>query len=267
MLCQLLLAIAPAMGPAPVLLQAPSGDEVPRMPTAAAQLAHAGRIRAKVRGTRGAARVEALEAALAAYRAVTEFWPDGGSVLAEAAFRRGEIQRTLGRPGEAIAAFQEAFDAGKGTGFRPRALLEIGHVHRRAARFEQALESYGRVLALEGVALRQRNDAREWTGKVHLQLGDWTEAAAAFAAWAANAESGPEIVRAADLEARAWIQAGELERAEEVLQRTRSSLESLAQEPGKEAEALRRALERMKAPDLLRETRERAAAEAAGEGA
>lgn len=266
MLTQLLLAVAPVLAPAPVPFQAGGPDEVPRMPTAAAQLAHAGKVKARGRGTRGAARVQALEAALAAYQAVGRYWPESGPVLAEAAFRRGEIQRTLGRPGAALGAFQEAFDAGKGTDFRARALLEIGHIHRRAARFQEALASYGRVLDLEGTALRYRNDAREWTGKTLLTTGRAAEAAAAFAAWAADAEDGPEIARAADLEARAWIEAGELDRAGEVLARTRQSLEPLADEPGEDGEAVRRALERMKAPALLEKARAAAAQGAAGAG-
>lgn len=237
------------------------GAEVPRLASASAQLEHARKVRSEARGLEGAARLEALERALRAYEAVRDFWPDSGAIAAEAAFRRGEIHRSLGQDGAARGAFQEAFDAGRGTDYAPRALLEVGHIHRRAVEMDQALHYYERALALEGASLRRRNDAREWIGRVRLDLQQWEAAAAAFASWAAEAEGPVEAVRAADLEAQAWIGKGELDRAAERLAALEQRVKPLAAEPTREAEELRRALGRMKAPDLLRAARERCAAE------
>lgn len=242
------------------------GGEVPKQPTAAAQLVYAKRVKSESRGTEGAARAAALQRAAAAYAAVPQYWPDAGVILAEAAFRRGELQRSLGQPGAARGAFLEALDHGQGSEFAPRALLEIGHLHRRAKEMDQALEFYQRLLALPGASLHQLNDGREWTGKVQLDLGLWEAAAASFSAWAANAEGPVEVVRAADLEAKAWIQHGALDRAERRLNEVQAQMEPFSQEPTKEAEELRKALERMKSPDLLRKARDQQAAAAAVAG-
>lgn len=226
---------------------------VAKMPTASAQLQHAKKVKAEARGTKGAARVAALDKAITAYEAVRDYWPESGSVLAEAAFRRGEIQRTLGRSGLAKGAFQEAFDAGKNTPFAPRALLEIGHLHRRTAEFDHALQHYQRVRDMEGVHLRYVNDSREWMGRVYLDLGEWDKGIRAFAEWAANAETSVDVVRAVDQEALCWLGKKDLETAEARLTKIRVEMEVLANEPTKDGEALRRALERMKAPKQIAE--------------
>ncbi|TAH36812.1 MAG: hypothetical protein EYC70_07435 [Planctomycetota bacterium] len=238
-------------------LAALQAGEVPKQPTAAAQLNYAKKVKSESRGTEGAERVAALQRALEAYAAVPRYWPDGGTLLAEAAFRRGEIHRGLGQAGAARGAFQEALDHGQGTDFVPRALLEIGHLHRREREMDAAVQAYQRVQALPGVNLRYLNDSREWTGKVQLDLAQWEAAASSFAAWAANAEGPVEVVRAADLEAKAWIGKGDLVRAENRIRAVQAQMEALASEPTKEAEELRSALERMKSPELLRKAREK----------
>ncbi len=229
--------------------------EIPKQPTAAAQLAYAKKVKGEARGTKGAGRIQALDRAILSYEAVANYWPDGGTLLGEAAFRRGEIQRTLGRSGLARGAFQEALDAGKGTVYASRALLELGHLHRRAGEFGDALKEYGKVAAIPNVRLRYLNDSREWTGKVEFKLGEWEKAAKAFAAWAANAESPVEVVRAADLEAQSLLGAGKVDQAAARIEKIRLELGPLASEPTKEAVQLKKALERMKSPDLIAQAR------------
>ena len=252
MLIELILAAVGPGWPA----QDPS---VPKMETAAAQLQHAKAVRSESRGTRGAERLLRLEAALAAYAAVRDHWPDSGRVLAEAAFRRGELHRTLGQPGHARSAFLECLDAARESGessvFPCRALLEIGHLHRRAGEFDQALASYRRARAEPGTMLRYQNDCREWIAEVHLDLGNWMEAGYAFREWAEHAEGPLEIVRATDGEALALLGAGEVELAQARVDQVVDAYEVLSADPTQEGEALRRALARMKAPQRIAELR------------
>lgn len=253
----LVLASLPWQG-----VQEEKAQTVPKLPTPAAQLAHAKKVKAESRGTKGAARVQALEKALHAYQSVRQYWPKSGVIAAEAAFRRGEIQRTLGRPGLARGAFQEAIDQGTDTVFVPRSLLEIGHLHRRAAEFDQSILHYRRIQEIKAVPLRYLNDSREWLGKVYLELEQWQPAATSFREWATNAESPIGIVRAVDLEALAWVGAGDLEQANLRVQQVRQDLEGLAEEPTKEAAALAKALERMKAPAAILAAKRKQEAEA-----
>ncbi len=238
--------------------------QIPKLATAKAQLDQAKEAKKQSRGTKGAARVAALDQACEAFGAVMDHWPDSGVIVAEAAFRQGEIHRTLGRPGPAKGAFQTAVDQGKGTAFRVRGQLEIGHVHRRAAEFPKALKAYSAVLQMQEADVRYRNDAFEWTGKVQVQLEAWGKAAAAFRKWGDNAEGAAELVKAADLEALALLEAGQLPQAKARVAEVRSQAEDLAAEPSKEAARLRKALDRMKAPAAILAA-EQAAAEAGGE--
>ncbi len=233
---------------APLTAQDPA---TPRLATAQAQLDRAKEVKKESRGTKGAARVAALDRACAAFGAVMEYWPEQGALTAEAAFRQGEIHRTLGRGGQAAGAFLVAVEQGAGTSFGVRGQLEIGHVHRRAGEFPKAIEAYSAVLDMPAASVRHLNDAREWTGKAHFELEDWPAAAKAFRAWGDDAEGPAELVKAADLEARALLRAGQLAQARARLSEVTAQAEDLAAEPSKEGTAVRKALDRMKAPEEL----------------
>ncbi|HJM39333.1 MAG TPA: tetratricopeptide repeat protein [Planctomycetota bacterium] len=238
------------------------GEGVEKYPTAEEQLLQAKKVKAEARGTKGEARVVALNKACEAYGAVLEYWPEAGLITAEAAFRQGEIHRGLGRPGPAKGAFESAVDQGASSGWEARGLLEIGHIHRRMAEMKDALLYYERALKLENVHLRYKNDSREWTGKVHLKLGNWEAAIGSFVEWANNSEGPIEVVKATDLEVGAWIKLGKLSKAETRLNQLQEEMGGLAEEPTKESAGLARAIERMKSPSLLIKAQEEAIQEA-----
>ncbi|MDP6942269.1 MAG: hypothetical protein QGH51_09625 [Planctomycetota bacterium] len=244
------------------LLLAQPSEGVEKLPTAEEQLLQAKAVKAESRGTKGEARVVALNKACEAYGAVLKFYPESGLITAEAAFRQGEIHRSLGRPGPAKGAFESAVDQGEGSGWEARGLLEIGHIHRRLVEMKDALLYYERVMKLENAHLRYKNDSREWTGKAHLKLGNWEAAIEKFVEWASNSEGPIEVVRATDLEVGAWIQLGKLGKAETRLSQLQEEMSSLAEEPTKESAALARALERMKSPGTLKKAQEEALQEA-----
>ncbi|MFG0320402.1 MAG: hypothetical protein ACF8XB_24235, partial [Planctomycetota bacterium JB042] len=74
-----------------------------------------------------------LEETVAAYRLVLERHGDQGDLCAEAAFRVGEIERTLGDALASRAAFEAAAArGGDAPRFAARAENELGHLARRA---------------------------------------------------------------------------------------------------------------------------------------
>ncbi|MBC8327933.1 MAG: hypothetical protein H8E31_04220 [Planctomycetes bacterium] len=241
--------------------------EIPKLATAQAQLDQAKEVKKESRGTKGAARVAALDRACDAFGAVVEHWPESGRITGEAAFRQGEIHRTLGRPGPAAGAFLIAVEQGDGTAFAARGQLEIGHLHRRASEFPQALKAYSAVLGRKDADLRYRNDSYEWIGKVQTELEEWDQAAAAFRSWGDNAEGPEELVKAADHEALALLGAGKLAAAKARVVEVQAQVEDLAGEPSKEAGKLRKALDRMKAPAAISAAEKQAAALATGDPA
>ncbi len=199
------------------------------------------------RGLQGVDRALALEQAAETWlRAVGPiFQPD--PLAAEAAFRAGEIWRSLGKVGLARSAFQMAFDCGRGIAFAPRALLELAHLRRRDREMGAALAGYARVLKLPETLLRQENDAHEWLGRCRLLLDQPILAEARFAIWQANAEGPMEEVRAATARADAFLKSGHTAAAQSLLLALRHRLRPFAELPIPEAPPLARALHRLSA--------------------
>jgi tetratricopeptide (TPR) repeat protein len=241
---------------------AQEGEEVeaparaPRLESLQAQVDLAKAEKSKARGLKGGARIRQLEAAGLAYAGVAHWWPGPGKLQAEASYRRGEIHRILRKPGQARGAFIEVLDWGRGTDWYPRAWLELGHLRRRSGEWGRALRRYRDLAQMENSRLRYRNDGREWLGRSHLKLGNWVEAEGPFREWALQAEGPVEAVRAWDLCAQSLLLAGKPKEAEQVMQRTLEAYSRMATDPTPEGAALKKALSRMKTPDLLKEREE-----------
>lgn len=206
--------------------------------------------RAEAIGLRGMRRLQQLERAAAAYAAVAEQWPDAHAECAQAAFRRGELLRTLGLDAEARGAFLEALDAADAGGGEPwgvRALLELGRSARRSGRRLDAAEWYARAAARDGAETRKRNDAREALAELRIELSLWPAAEEAAAAWARDAESAAEESRALRLRARALRGAGRDAEAESALDQAERALEALAPDASPEGAAAARALAELRA--------------------
>jgi tetratricopeptide (TPR) repeat protein len=227
------------------VIRAPSLDE---------QFAYAKNCRNIATQYHGLARLVQLQRAVQAYLAVDEYWPGVGALQAEAAFRRGEVLLMLDREGAAWGAFQQAMDRGIGTDFRPRALLQMGHIQRRRGQYGNALVLYARLRAMPDLGLRQANDAREWLGKSWMDLGQFDQAVEVFELWAACAENPLETVRATDLQALALLRLGKVNTARELLGQLRLQYQDLASENTEEAGDLFRALRRLRAQEVLAES-------------
>ncbi len=224
-----------------------------RLASVEEQLAAAGLQRRAAQGKTSLERLLALQAAAEAYRVVGVLWPGPGSEQCEAAFRRGELERILGRPGVARSAFQQAVDAAPGSTLELRARLEMAHLDRRLGLYQRALLAYQALAARVEAPLRLANDGREWAGRTLLDLGRYAEAARTFQQWQERAENQVEALTAADSRAIALIRGGSPQAGRQLLAHLQQSLAYAAAEESEQGRALARALSRLKAPRLLAE--------------
>lgn len=223
----------------------------PKLDTAKAQLEHAASLKKALRGLEGEARDQARKEAIAAYRSVREYFGGDANASAEAAFRAGELLRSADDSTGALAEFTIARDRGAGTDFRVRAMLEIGHLERRAKRLQQAIAAYEAVVADDTATARQKDDASLWVGRVY---SDLERPADARRVWQRVAEKGDDPldrVRAYDFMVSALVDANDLEGAAGTLARCREALADVAQEESKLGERVRSALAAMRSIDEL----------------
>lgn len=228
-----------------------AGEAVPKRPTAREQLEYATGLKTGLRGQAGPARDAGRVAAVRAYRAVRELFPAEAPVCAEAAFRAGELLRSSGDSSAAVTEFRYAREHGGETPFRVRALLEIGHVERRAQRFQEALTAYEGVSTDATATPGQKDDATLWAGTVYAELGRPDDARRAWTRVAEAAEDPLDRVRAYDQLALAAVGRGELEGAAGLLERCREALADTAAEETKLGERVRNAVADMRVHDVL----------------
>ena len=233
--------------------------EVPRLPDAAAQLAHARACKQALIGAQGAARARARADAVDAYRAVREHHPRARAAVAEAAFRAGELLRAGGQLRDARAEFGVAVSEGAGTGteFRVRARLELGHLERRAARHSAALDQYLAALADPESCAHQRDAALLWSGRVYADLERDDEARRAWEQVATEGADSVDRVRAFDELGCLWARRGDLEAAAGEWNRCRAALAEVALEQTEHGARVRGAMESMKTLRVLREAARR----------
>jgi tetratricopeptide (TPR) repeat protein len=229
---------------------------VAKAESAEAQMALAKSAKSATRGLKGEAQLKQKRAAAQAYSAVARHWSAEKELVTEACYRRGEILRSLGEEGAARGAFEDALEAApKGNDFSVRALLEIGHVCRRAEQHADAMEFYEKARDRKGVSLRYNNDGREWLARTLLAVLEWKAAEAAAIDWAEHAEGPVEEVKARDRQVLALVGQKRLLAARQLLEQVREEMKPLAAAPTKEGESVRRSLYRMKAPKALAKAR------------
>ncbi|MBK7642243.1 MAG: hypothetical protein IPJ19_04225 [Planctomycetes bacterium] len=234
-------------------------DGVPRCDNAESQLRLATEARNALRGLEGAELEEARAHALAACRAVRQFFPNEGWACAEASFRAGELLRSAGDLEGAAKEFQAAREQRGESPFRVRALLELGHMQRRAKKLEQALASYEAVLADRATSATQRDEAALWVGSVHQDLHHPDDARRAWQRVADTGDDPLDRIRAFDHIASLLVDQGDLEGAAGTLDRCRSALTGPAAEETRTGERVRSALQNMRAIVELQRAVERRA--------
>jgi tetratricopeptide (TPR) repeat protein len=224
---------------------------VPRMASAEAQLGHARRLKREMNAKQGAELASWRRLAVEGYRAVRLFHPERRAACVEAAFRAGEILRAAGDGPGALAEFGWAARQGLDGEFRARARLEIGHLHRRALRWREALESYLEVAADPSAGAARREDAWLWAGTSWKRLGQPEDARNA---WRRVAEQGTDPlarITGFDELALSLVEESELEGAAGILDQCLRALSASALEETEQGERVRNALLRMRVVDEL----------------
>ncbi len=226
-------------------------EAVPKLESAAAQLAHAASLRSALRGKEGEGRAAARRSAIAAYQAVREYFGGDARACSEAAFRAGELLRSADDAPGALAQFEIARERGADSPFRVRAGLEIGHLHRRAQDHEKALSAYEAVVADPSATPGQRDDASYWSGHVYAAEKRVDDARRTWQRVADRGEDPLDRIRAWDCIASSFVDSGDLEGAAGVLERCREAMAESSAEETKLGERVRNALASMRAVDDL----------------
>jgi len=245
-----LAALAPAgAGPADVGTLPPVGfeqGEVPRLASAARQLEHARSVRFALRGRQGDERERARRSAVRAYRAVRTYYP-GAREVREASFRAGELLRAAEDVEAARCEFELAAVPGVPSPFVARALLELGHIERRAEHYQEALALYDRVVADTRARPEYRDRAALWAGRVYQESKREADAERVWTRLASDAVDPVVRVRAYDAIALLYVRRGDLEGAAGVLELCRRSLEDVLLEETRLGERVRDAVLGMRA--------------------
>ncbi|MBK7874988.1 MAG: tetratricopeptide repeat protein [Planctomycetes bacterium] len=251
--CLSFCALAPAVPAAePSRLEDPNSVRpVPKLESAQEQLRYATSLKIALRGLDGDGRRDGRNAAVRAYRAVREHFPDDVLAASEGAFRAAELLRAGGDVVGALGEFAWVREHGGESPFRVRAMLEQGHLQRRAKHPQEALTAYEAVLTDAGATKRQKDEASLWAGTVH---ADGERPDDARRAWQRVAEAGEDPldrVRAYDLLACMAVAKGDLEAAAGILERCRDALADPAAEETRLGERVRASLSGMRAHDEL----------------
>ena len=226
-------------------------DSISRMSSAEAQLAHARRLKQRLADAPEAERAARRALAVEAYRAVRLFHPEARAVAVEAAFRAGEILRAAGADAGALEEFHWSAAHGEGTEFRARALLESGHLFRRARRWSEALEAFLAVAGDPRARAARRADAWLWAGTVWKAQGRVDEARLAWQRVSDEAPDPLARIQAFDELALLLLEADDLEGAAGMLERCTNALAARALEETEDGERVRNALLRMRIVDEL----------------
>ncbi len=216
----LALALALATGLSlwmPVASAAVGGsDEVP--PTGKELLSAAFAVKKRSFRKEGEEKRRILVEAVDAYRRVAAAVPDDHPSCAIAAYRVGEIWRSLGDRAEAESAFVEAAGYEDVRDVMARSLLELGHLDRREKHFEAAIRRYEEVVTRCPQERDRVARAIVWIGKCHRAQKRHEPAREALRRVIDGyADQVARLLEAYDLLAQVYLEEGKLRLAEETL--------------------------------------------------
>lgn len=225
----------------------------PEKSKAAVQLEVARQKKMSARKTSGDIRQGLLEASVVEYRKVLDQFGGDATACAEAAFRIGEIERSLGNADAADKAFQAVLPHGQAAPrFAARALNELAHLQRRADQPEQAITVYRRVTDEYPDQEAEAVKALTWIGKVEDRRGQHE---AAQNVWLSIPDRYPSrpvaAIRAADLAALSALKRGDVDTAREVVTVTGARFSADNKDQEWWSLEVQSALDRMKAKQRL----------------
>jgi tetratricopeptide (TPR) repeat protein len=180
-------------------------------------------------------------------------FPDAKEEVAMAAFRLGELKRSLGKSDEACEAFAKVVASGGSRRLAGRAILETGHIHRRAKELGKALESYRKAATEFSDETGSRDDSLYWIGVIHEQNKDYAKSREAWQAVADRGVDPLDRVRAFDRIALSHIKEGNRTEAHAAVEQAKSALHEIAADPSSRGARVKKALDRMRAIRSLEE--------------
>ena len=216
------------------LMAAVAWTEEPAAPASAeAQLKAAYAVKKQSHGKEGEEKRQILLAAVAAYAEVGVRFPEDKEGCATAAFRIGEIQRSIGEAAAAEKAFQEVLVHGSPEDLVARALLELGHLKRREKELERAIDLYGQVARQCPGARKRGATALLWIAKCHRSLKSWNDARTTLRTILEDYIDEPRsVISAYDLIAATYLDESNVALAEETLMECRERFQRLEADGG-----------------------------------
>jgi tetratricopeptide (TPR) repeat protein len=208
---------------------------------------------AQIKGLKGPTRDSALEEAAKAYEHVAAEYAADRGLAAQAWYEAAELWRRGDDLPQAETAYGKAI-TNDSDRYAERSLLEVGNLQRRQKRFDDAVATYKKLVALNPKSSRG-HDARLWIGRTLQQKGTWPQAVAAYTEAVEAAPALLDRIEASDWLVKALVHTGELDKAGQVV----DSIEKAGQEvTGPEAARVQKALEGLSGKRALQKARDKA---------
>lgn len=242
------LVLAVLVGTAP----APAQSEEKPAGSASYDLRQAASLAGMAKGRKGVERLEALERAADAYRAVISSHPEDTQGCARAWFEVAELERRKGNLSAAEKGYAKAASMDPDR-YAARASLEKGHVQRRLDRIDDALATYREVASLDPASSRAHT-ARVWIGGCLQIRGDLDGAVRAFSEALGKTEKPAHVIDLCNRMGKALLALGDLDGAEAAVARAEKAVAG-ADEEG--AQQLKKALAKMSVRKALQRARDK----------
>lgn len=227
---------------------------------ATAALKNAKAILAKAKGQRGAARKAILAQAAAAYTKVMADFASEPVGAAPASFAAAEIWRKQSELTKAKGFYQKAIELDRGR-YEERCLLQLAHIARRQKNPTGAIEIYKKVAVLKPKSARA-HESRVWIGRCLAMSGQHDEAITALRAAVDLAGTKRQRIGVCNRLAGLLVKRGQLDAAEQVIQRAAEAAKPAPGAKGKNAErtarSLQKAFDQMSARRALQRARDKA---------
>mgnify|MGYP003387538676 FL=1 len=203
-------------------------------------------------GLNGLAKVRQKRVAAAAYADVKRYWPEAHPFVEESCYRRAELLRSLEEIGAARGCFEEVLEAApEDSDFYIRALLELGHLCRRAKQYVDSLSYYALAAAHDKGSLSYQVRGQSWLAKLNLSLKEYDAAIAAAKLWRKRVLSSVDYIRASDVFICALAESREWASAEKELAALHKKMKKQSSAPSEEGAAVAKALSKLKAPKVI----------------
>jgi tetratricopeptide (TPR) repeat protein len=183
-----------------------------------------------------------------AYEQVVQAHPQEREECAEALYRQGEILRSLKDEADAARKFEQVLEFKDVPHFRARALIECGHLKRRAGDWKSATGFYQQVVTEHSDMRSEMATAWTWIGRAQLQVGQHKEGREQLLSFEEEFPEFPaRAIRNVDLVALSLLESGQTAEAQAMVDNCRTRFKEKAEQEDSVADEIERALAKMRA--------------------